>query len=319
MADVTLTLYGATGVSTVTPRFDFTSGTVKVYVEEGYVKDLTSGVEDSIALAVGEKLEYVCSNWDAITRIDINSDKVSGDISGWVLPATLVTFYVYNTGVSGDISGWVLPATLVNFYVNSTSVSGDISGWVLPATLVTFYVNSTSVSGDISGWVLPATLVNFYVSTTGVSGDISGWVLPAGLVDFRVFTTGVSGDISGWVLPAGLVDFYVYTTGLSGDISGWVWTALIYRLYIYGTLIDYDFAAGAFTGVTNALQKIDFDNCALTQAQVDNVLVDLVASGITSVPNPKALDLAGTNAAPSAAGLLDKATLIARGWVVVTN
>ena len=202
MADVTLTLYGATGVSTVTPRFDFTSGTVKVYVEEGYVKDLTSGVEDSIALAVGEKLEYVCSNWDAITRIDINSDKVSGDISGWVLPATLTYFYVYSTGVSGDISGWVLPATLRYFYVSTTSVS-------------------------------------------------------------------------------------------------------------------YKSPGGAFTNVTNTLTKIDFDNCALSSQQVDNVLADLVASG--SIGNE--LDLAGTGATankpPTIEGLKNKIILVNRGWTVV--
>jgi len=63
------------------------------------------------------------------------------------------------------------------------------------------------------------------------------------------------------------------------------------------------------------LVKIDFDNCLLVQANVDNVLADCVASLI----NNKRLDLAGTNAAPSAAGLLDKATLIARGWIVATN
>ena len=56
--------------------------------------------------------------------------------------------YVHYTSVSGDISGWTLPASLVDFYVYSTSVSGDISGWVLPASLVYFYVYSTSVSGS---------------------------------------------------------------------------------------------------------------------------------------------------------------------------
>ena len=186
----------------------------------------------------------------------------------------------------------MLPASLVTFYVNSTSVSGDISGWVLPANLVTFYVYSTSVSGDISGWVLPASLAYFLVCSTSVSGDISGWVLPASLAYFLVYSTSVSGDISGLVLPAG-----------------------IQYIYIYITQLDYDFAGGAFTGITNALIKIDFDDCLLAQAQVDNILADCV----TSLINNKQLDLAGTNAAPSAAGLLDKATLIARGWVVATN
>ena len=203
-------------------------------------------------------------------------------------------FSVSTTGVSGDISGWVLPATLVTFSVSTTGVSGDISGWVLPATLVTFYVNSTSVSGDISGWVLPATLVYFSVSTTGVSGDISGWVLPATLVTFYVSTTGVSGDISGWVLPATLRYFYVSTTSVSYKSPG-----------------------GAFTNVTNTLTKIDFDACALSSQQVDNVLADLVASG--SIGNE--LDLAGTGATankpPTIEGLKNKIILVNRGWTVV--
>jgi hypothetical protein len=127
-----------------------------------------------------------------------------------------VTFAVNSTAVSGNISGWVLPAALAYFTVNSAAVSGDISGWVLPAGLATFYVNSTSVSGDISGWVLPAALAYFAVKSTAVSGDISGWVLPAGLVTFLVSSTSVSGNISGWVLPAALVTFAVPSTSVSG-------------------------------------------------------------------------------------------------------
>ena len=247
IAEQEMILFGGPGCVNVTPRFDFTAGQVWVLVDDVFVQYLVSGIEANIPLTAGQSIQYCASEWDSITRIDINGDNVIGDISGWVLPATLVTFSVYNTGVSGDISGWVLPATLVTF---------------------------------------------------------------------SVYTTGVSGDISGWVLPATLVTFYVYTTGVSGDISGWVWRPLIANFHTYNTLIDYDFPAGLFVGVTNALVKIDFDNCALTQAQVDNVLADLVASGITSVPNPKTLDLAGTNAAPSAAGLLNVAILVARGWTV---
>ena len=237
--DTTITLYGATGVSTVTPLFVFPSGTVKVYVEDVYVKDLTTNVEDSIALAVGEKLQYVCSAWDAITKIDINADKVSGDISGLVLPASLTYFSVNSTSVSGDISGWVLPAVLTIFYVNTNGVSGDISGWVLPADLVTFRLDNTSVSGDISGWILPASLATFYV-----------------------YGTSVSGDISSWVLPASLVNLYVYSTNIRYDSSN----------------LSRKRCRGAFTYLTTTLTKVDFDNCELTCDQVDNVLNDCVIS-----------------------------------------
>ena len=263
MADTTITLYGATGVATVTPRFDFPSGTVKVYVEDIYVKDLTSTVHDSIALAVGEKLQFVCSDWNVITRIDLNTDKISGDISSWTLPTALTYFRVDNTSVSGDISGWVLPAALQYFYVSATSVSGDISGWSLPSTLLDFYANVTSVSGNISGWSLPSGLVNFriyntsvtgnisgwtlpstltniYMYNTTVSGDISGWSLPSGLMYFRMDYTSVSGDISDWVLPSGLIYYYIGNTSVSGDISGWVLPSGLLHFYINTTSVSGD-------------------------------------------------------------------------------
>ncbi len=189
----TITLTGATGVTAVTPKFTFPSGTVDVYVAGSFIKHLTSDVEDNISLSVGQSLEYRCSNWNQITTIDIGSDKVSGDISGWVLPNSLATFYVTSTSVSGDISGWVLPSSLRGFYINATSVSGDISGWVLPSSLVNFYVDSTSVSGDISGWVLPNSLARFDINSTsvdyGTGGMAATW--PAGL-------TKIDADDCGW-------------------------------------------------------------------------------------------------------------------------
>jgi len=127
----------------------------------------------------------------AHTNSGLNSNCALVNLSGWW--PSLDYFYINSTSVSGDISGWVLPASLDRFFISSTGVSGDISGWVLPASLDYFYIYSTGVSGDISGWVLPASLDYFYIYLTGVSGDISGWVLPASLARFYIFSTGVSG------------------------------------------------------------------------------------------------------------------------------
>jgi len=201
MADTTITLYGAAGCTAVTPLFNFSAGTVKVYIEDVYIKDLTSNVVDNIALTVGQKLQYTCSNWNSVTKIDIHSDKVSGDISGWTLPSSLVGFFVSGTSVSGDISGWTLPSSLVNFYVNNTSVS-------------------------------------------------------------------------------------------------------------------YNRAVGVFAGITNNLNKIDFDNCSLIQTQVDNILANCVASGIDNSVRAKTLDVGDSNAAPSGIGFMNKKILESRGWTV---
>ena len=59
---------------------------------------------------------------------------------------------------------------------------------------------------------------------------------------------------------------------------------------------------------------------ALPQPAIDGLLAAFVAAGRTSASGQVELLLnGGTNAAPSAAGLVDKATLVSRGWTVVTN
>ena len=260
--------FTASGNGNLTPQITFT-GTASVFVD-GVETALTSTVAGNIAVTTGQTIGYVFSDYDSITSFSISSDPVSGDISGWTLPASLVYFAVSSTSVSGDISGWTLPASLENFYVNSTSVSGDISGWTLPALLAYFYVFSTSVSGDISGWTLPASLV-----------------------DFRVYSTSVSGDISGWTLPSSLKTFYVYSTSVS-----------------------YASASGAFTGITTALTKIDFDNCSLSAQHVTNALVDCDTANVTDTAT---IEIAGNNTAPLAAGLTAQSNLEGRGYTVTVT
>jgi len=327
-----------TQTGTVTPRFDFSAGIAKAFVNGVWVHTFVTGVEANIAVTLGDVIWYEFTQWNSVTLIDINNDRVQGDISSWVLPAALVYFSISSTGVTGDISGWVLPATLVDFSIHYTGVTGDISSWVLPAALVYFYIHYTGVSGDISSWVLPAalvyfsiyytgvtgdisswvlpaTLVNFNINNTGVTGDISSWVLPASLVNFYIYSTGVTGDISSWVLPATLVTFYVHITGVSGDISGWVLPDSLANLYVYSTSVDYG-TGGAFQGLTAALTgKVDFDSCNLTWGQVDNALVDCVTCGVNNL----VIEIAGNNAAPSAVGLAAKATLETRGWTVTVT
>lgn len=64
--------------------------------------------------------------------------------------------------------------------------------------------------------------------------------------------------------------------------------------------------------------ELDFRDNALTESVVDNILARVDAS-----PNPSGLRFlllqGGTNATPSASGLVSKASLIGKGWTVSTN
>ena len=236
-----------------TPKFTFGAGAPAAVVDWGdgtAQSAVTSGVEMNHAYTVGGTytVTLIAPNQAAyLTQIDINSDKISQVLTPIQKFPKLIRFYVSdNPAWVQNIGGWVLPTTLVYFYVNSTSVSGNIGGWVLPAALVYFLVSSTSVSGNIGGWVLPAALVYFYVNSTSVSGCPN--------LDSMV-----------------------------------------------------------------AIIEIRADTIALIQASVDLYLSRCVANeGDTTYATPT-LNLGGTNQAPSAAGLLDKATLVAAGWIVTTS
>ncbi|MHA1883084.1 MAG: hypothetical protein ACTSUO_08570 [Candidatus Thorarchaeota archaeon] len=289
---VTLTLTGASGVTAVTPRFDFSAGTVKVEVNDVYVKDLTSGVEDNIALSEGDKLEYIISDYDSVTRIDIYNDRVTGDISGWTFPNNLYSLYVNSTLVYGDISGWALPNSLHYCFINSTNLSGDISGWTLPSSILTFSMAYTPVSGDISSWTLPSGLRDLYGQSSSVSGDISGWTLPSNMMNLLLFSTSVSGDISSWTLPS-----------------------VLQYLRLESTSVTYASSGGAFEGVTDNLAQVRLDNCLLNRFQVDSVLKDLVTSGVEN----KELYIGGNNSGPSGSGEGNKSILEGRGWTININ
>jgi phosphoglucomutase len=72
---------------------------------------------------------------------------------------------------------------------------------------------------------------------------------------------------------------------------------------------------GAVTFPDNG-QTVSFLGDALNQASVDSILAIAVASGVTTI----IIDLTGgTNSSPSAAGLIDKATLNGLGNTVTTN
>lgn len=99
--------------------------------------------------------------------------------------------------------------------------------------------------------------------------------------------------------------------------------------YDYGSVGELTFAADSFVnanfttfpeGVFDEVQTScsfarTFDGCSIDQTGVNNILVSLDAAGLASVT----IDIDGTNAAPSGAGLTAKSNLQGRGCTVNTN
>lgn len=160
--------------------------------------------------------------------------------------------------------------------------------------LIQIDINTDKVSWVFSQIGEFKKLTLFYARTNAAwSQNISGWVLPASLNYFSIYSTSVSGNISGWVLPPPLVTFYIYSTSLSG-------------CPILSSMVS--------------IQEILAQNCALPVATVDLYLSRCVVREAQTTYATPALNLSGTDAAPSdPAGLADKATLVGLNWVVTTN
>ena len=119
----------AIDIATLTPMFTFPSGTIEVEIDDVSDGFFTSGVSKDVVVAAGEKVEYICSDWDAITGIEIQNDHLNCDVGAWQLPTDLTVLNLgsFQTGYSGDISSWVLPTGLVDFDISYTKMTGTIT------------------------------------------------------------------------------------------------------------------------------------------------------------------------------------------------
>jgi hypothetical protein len=76
------------------------------------------------------------------------------------------------------------------------------------------------------------------------------------------------------------------------------------------------FPAGMFDNCSATNFNYTWQNCALSQQSVDNILVSIDTAGQSS----GILEIdGGTSAAPGAAGLSAKLSLEGKGWTVLTN
>lgn len=113
-----------------------------------------------------------------------------------------------------------------------------------------------------------------------------------------------------------MVALVLSNTQVQGDVSSLNALTALVNFHVARTRVTY--TTPGFNGST-ALTSWKFgakQNPGLTQTEVDLILAHAVATG----RNNGVLETqAGTNAAPSAAGITNRTTLIGRGWTVTTN
>lgn len=196
--------------------------------------------------------------------------------------------YINGTNIIGDISTIAGLTSLQYLYIYTTAIEGNISALSGMTGLIYFNANASSVSGDISALAALTSLQNLQIETTSVSGDIVNLAALTSVTNLRMSGTSVSGDIGDLAPLTGLTHLRFSNTSVS---------------YTTTTLPAWNNCG------------IQLQDNAWTQDQVDSFLIDLAAAGGSN----GTLNVAGTNAARSAASDAAKATLLGNGWAVTVN
>lgn len=181
-----------------------------------------------------------------------------------------------------------------------------------------------NVTLTANGIVLPATIALapsattvFYCHDNHISGTLAACLagLPS-VAYFDVSNNLLSGSIPALSVNPALVWCLVQGNQLTGSIPSLSANTALTQLFgDYNNLSGY---AGG--GVPSTLGAIHLNSNRLPSSAVDMILSDLVTAGRTSTSGAAECYLnGGTNGYPSAAGEADKATLVSRGWTMLTN
>lgn len=261
-----------------------------VGAEWDYPTGTDAGNSYSRAMTAGDTLVLRVANKAAVTQVAFGSQELRGSIP--------------------SLAGF----TSLNFFRCSTNqLTGSIPSLAGLTSLATFECQNNQLTGSIPSLADFTSLVFFNCGVNQLTGVIPSLTGLTALTTFQCFTNQLTGSIpslSGLTLLSIFRCDANQLTGSIPSLSGL--TALtIFRCQ--------DNQLTGFSGsVEINLGDFQATNNLLTQFAVDAILAAFVAAGRNS--GTRVLNIGGTgNAAPSAAGITDKNTLISRGWTVTTN
>jgi len=197
-----------------------------------------------------------------------------------------------------------------------------------------FFVNTFPVTSQFSTLISCVNLIN--AGFSGFSGVLPSILNLTALQVIDVTGNSLIGNVPNFTSNTALISVFLTDNHLTGwDLGGSSLT--LDTLFIDNNPLTYVPDLSVYTvlrqlyasklplqnwftaAIPSTLSYIDFQNGSITQSVVDAILLSVVNG---SAPAPIGYQLlldGGTNAAPSAAGLLNVATLVALGWIVTHN
>jgi Leucine-rich repeat (LRR) protein len=249
----------------------------------------------------------------SITAIDCgtSSPKLGGTIDISAFP-NLTEFFCINNDITA-ISGYENNANLRDIRFNQNLVTGSIPSLSALIQLQRFRCPNNQLTGSIPSLSANTGLLDFYCQTNQLTGTIPSLSVNTELQIFHCATQQglikLTGPIPNLDNNTQLRDFYCFTNQLTGPIPSLSANTFLRDFRCQSNQLT-GFAGGS---VANTLERFEAHNNQLTSAAVNAILAAFVAANKTA--GTRILNLGGTgNAAPTGQGLVDKQTLLDRGW-----
>ena len=169
-------------------------------------------------------------------------------------------------------------------------------------------IDTSAVTSFDRAWLGCTGLTSFpLIDTSAGTNFYAAWYRCTGLTSFPLIDTSSGTNFEqAWLDCTGLTSFPLIDTSAGTNF---------YRAWINCSSLT-TIPAGLFDNVSGGNFSGAFINTALTQTSIDNVLVSLVASGISA--GTRGFDQSG-GSAPSATGEAAIDTLRSRGWTVAVT
>jgi hypothetical protein len=173
-------------------------------------------------------------------------------------------------------------------------------------------INTSNGTIFLNAWRDTTNMAQVAQVDTAKSTTMSSSFSTSGIPSIPIFNTGLVTNFSYMFSNSTIIT----TLPLLNTISGTDFTGFCINCSSLTTV-----PSGLFNNAKSILYSTAFNNCSLTQASVDNILVSINQSRINtpSLINGTLNIVGGTNATPSATGLAAKTALTTAGWTVTNN
>jgi hypothetical protein len=268
-------------------------------------------------------------------EIQLTYDNGMGVLGAWQDCTSLTSFPLLNTSSGTNfLFAWFGCTSLTSFpTLDVSSGTNFTSAWTNCTSLTSFpTLDVSSGTNFLFAWFGCSSLTSFpLLDVSNGTNFLFTWKYCPDLLSFpQLDVSSGTNFLFTWAFCSSLTTFPLLDVSNGTDFTGaWYNCSSLTTFPLLDVSSGTNFY-GAWAGCTSltsfpanmfdSCSATTFDqawtNCALNQTSVDNILVSIDTAGQS---NGTLGINGGTSAAPSATGLVAKASLQAKGWTVTTN